>query len=127
MTSDPMPVRHLLEDRRFCATAIKDRRAARMKPAAKRRSGRGRDFTAQDNLRHVIARTGWGSCRYQGDRIGMQRMAEKLFRARLFDDLPEIHHRHAMTKITHRGEVMGDEEVGYPEALLELPQEIHDL
>jgi hypothetical protein len=52
---------------------------------------------------------------------------EELVSRRLLDDAPEVHHADFIAEVTHDGEVMGDEEVGQVEALLELSQEVYDL
>ena len=43
------------------------------------------------------------------------------------DDLAEVHDRHAVADIGNGGEVMGDEQVGQPEALLQIGEQVEDL
>ena len=63
----------------------------------------------------------------QHARIGMAGIGVDLGRVPDLDDLARIHHRHAMGDFAHNGQVMGDEEVGEAEPLLQRLQQVDDL
>src|SRR4030088_1524596 len=59
--------------------------------------------------------------------IGMQRRGIKLAGGRGLDDAAEIHHGNAPADVLDDREIMGNEEIGEPELLLQILQEIDDL
>ena len=54
-------------------------------------------------------------------------MREELLGRRDLDDLADIHHGHAIADMLHDGEVVGDEEIGQPEVVLQVEQQVDDL
>jgi hypothetical protein len=120
----------LFLERRDDLTAFLARhRAARIEDAA----GRRREVTRQLALdqarraRLLDARTRHGGGVQQDLRIGMQRLAIDRVAVGHFHDAPEIHHHHAHRDVTDDGEVVSDEQIGEPEAMLQIFQEIDDL
>ncbi len=57
----------------------------------------------------------------------MQRPGIELGTRRDLDDAAEIHHRDAMADMAHHGEIVGDEDVGEAEPLLQFLEQVHDL
>src|SRR6266480_4402754 len=57
----------------------------------------------------------------------MTRLGEDRITRGAFDDAPEIHDGHPRCDVLHHRQVMADEEVGEPETLLQVLQEIEDL
>ena len=72
-------------------------------------------------------RVGVGDRREQRLGVRVLRRLEELVTWSLLYDASEVHHADLIAEVTHDGEVMGDEEVGQVEALLELSQEVYDL
>jgi hypothetical protein len=54
------------------------------------------------------------------------RVVDLACRAHL-DDLAEVHHRHAVADIGDGREIVGDEEIGEAQGLLQLGEEVEDL
>ena len=52
----------------------------------------------------------------------MQRIGEQRGLVRVFDDTPEIHHRHAMADMLHDREIVRDEQIRQPEVALQVHQ-----
>jgi hypothetical protein len=63
----------------------------------------------------------------QGARVRVARGLEEVARGRRFDDLAEVHDRHAVGDVAYDAQIVRDEEVGQTEAHLELAEEIQDL
>ena len=57
----------------------------------------------------------------------MQRVFVEGVAAGQFDQLPDVHHGHARRDVAHDREVVCDEEVGQPELLLEILEQVDDL
>ena len=57
----------------------------------------------------------------------MQRQGEERNAVRLLDDLAEIHDRNVVADILHHAEIVGDEQVGEAEPLLQLAEQVQDL
>ena len=56
----------------------------------------------------------------------MQRAAQEFARGRQLDNLPGIHHRHAVGHVAHNAEVVRDEN-RHAEPLLEIAQQFQNL
>ena len=54
-------------------------------------------------------------------------MLEQRFGRRIFDDLAEIHDRRPLGHVAHRGEVVGDQQVGDIVPFLDILQQVHHL
>ncbi len=57
----------------------------------------------------------------------MARRGEQRVLVRVLHDPPEVHHRHAGGDVLDHREVVGDEDVGEAEPLLQVLQQVHDL
>ena len=64
---------------------------------------------------------------HQGLRVGVQRALEQGARGGQLDDLPGIHHGHAVGDVAHDAEVVRDEQDAHAQALLELAEQLEDL
>src|SRR5258706_3108342 len=102
-------------------------RTARAEAATRRRVDSARHITLKHDAR--AARGGFGD-RDRGEkrlRIRVPRPREELALVGELDDLAEIHHGDARCDVLHDREVVGDEEVGHAEALLQILQEVYYL
>ena len=54
-------------------------------------------------------------------------MVKDLFRGSRFDDPPEVHHGDPVRHMPDHGQIVGDEDVGDPELLLEVIEQVQDL
>jgi DNA-binding transcriptional LysR family regulator len=59
--------------------------------------------------------------------IGVKRVGEERPFVGDLDDLAEIHHRDPVADMGDDGEIMGDEEVGQPQLVLQVHEQVHDL
>ena len=57
----------------------------------------------------------------------MARRGEQRLGICRLDDAAEIHHRDAVGDVLHNGEVVRDEDISQPKALLEVAQQVQDL
>src|SRR5689334_21019256 len=122
-----MAGRDLDQLRSLAATRLDGHGAARVKAAAGgRRGGLGRvagelaPFALRLRLRH-------GDGRQQRLRVRVQRAREDLFGIRLFDDLAEVHHGHAVGDVFNHREVVRDEKVSQVELLLQVAEQVKNL
>src|SRR5205807_6097661 len=60
-------------------------------------------------------------------RVRVQRVGVDLFGVRDLDDLAEVHHGDPVAQVADDRQVVGDEQVGQVELVLEVLQEVHDL
>jgi len=103
--------------------------AARAKAAAGGRVGRARHVAREDDplalaaLGGILDRDG-GEQRL---RIGMRRVLVDLLARPDLDDLPEVHHGHAVRDVADDGQVVRDEEVREPEIALERLEQVDHL
>ena len=65
--------------------------------------------------------------REQGLGVGVGRVAVQIRLHPLLDDLPQIHHGHAVRDVTDHGEIVGDEDVGQVELVLDVLEQIDHL
>ena len=73
--------------------------------------GRGRGSGSADSSAWVY---GWAG------------LLEDLVAGADLDDLAEVHHRHPVGDVAHHRQVVGDEEVGEAELVLQLLEQVHD-
>ena len=59
--------------------------------------------------------------------VGVQRAGVELDARGDLDDAAEIHHGDAVADVAHHGKIVGDEDVGQPQPLLQLLKQVHDL
>ena len=71
--------------------------------------------------------TGSGIGREQRHRVRVQRPGEQLVRGRDLDDPAEVHHRDAIRDVADDGEIVGDEDVGEVELLLQVDEQVEHL
>ena len=64
---------------------------------------------------------------HQGTGIGVQRFPVEPVAGRQFDDLAEVHHGHPVGDVADHAEVVGNEQVGEPEPLLQILEKVDDL
>src|SRR3981081_1238285 len=128
MAGDPMPVGTLLERRRLSLAERKlGDRASGVKMAARRRVNGARNLALQSDALPLHFRIRNRDRRQQRFGIGMQRRGIKLAGGRGLDDAAEIHHGNAPAAGLVDRRTMGNEEIGEPELLLQILQEIDDL
>ncbi len=65
--------------------------------------------------------------RQQAPSIRMPRSGEELLDRSLFDDPAEVHHAHPIADVTDDRQIVRDEQVGQPQALLEIEEQVQDL
>jgi len=110
----------------FFGTFQPGNRAARRKTAAGWKIADARDVAGNGReavgvaaqFRHGI---------HQRAGVGMQRSAQEFARGRQLDDLPGIHHGHAVGHVADDAEVVRDEQNRHAEPLLQLAQQIQNL
>jgi len=56
--------------------------------------------------------------------IRMQGMVKELVTVGQFDDLPQIHHRHAVAEMPHHAQIVGNEQIGEMELLAQILERI---
>src|SRR5574340_326537 len=102
-------------------------RTARVEMAAARRVQRRRLVARQAD----DAFTGlWLDARHRAHQrlgIGVTRGAQYVGRRAVFDDAPEVHHRHLVRQIFDHREIMSDEKVGEAKFVLQVLQQIKNL
>ncbi len=98
-----------------------------MEATAAGRVCRARDLTLQDETffahTHVVPRHG-GEQRL---RVGMHRRVVDGGLVALLDDAPEIHDGDAIRGVFHHRKVVGDEQIGKAELVLQVLQQVNDL
>ena len=65
--------------------------------------------------------------RHQGGGVRVQRPVERRLGGALLDDPAEVHHHHPVGHVPHDGQVVGDEQVGDAELLLQLVEQVQHL
>ena len=115
------------EFRHFDAAALDHKGTAGMEAAARGRIERARHLALQDHAGALGLRLGHGDRRQQRAAIGMTGRGEQRLGVRGLDDGAEIHHRDAVGDVLDHREVVRDENIGKPEPLLQVPQQVEDL
>ena len=70
---------------------------------------------------------GGGHRRQQGVRVGVHGLGEQPVGAGLLHDLAQVHDGGAVADVPHHGQIVGDEQIGEAEAVLQLFQEVQHL
>ena len=68
--------------------------------------------------------SGTGIAAISASRVGLVRAVEHRVDRPVFDDASAVHDQHAIGDLAHRGEVVGDEQVGHPELALQLGEQV---
>ncbi len=104
-------------------------RAAGVEMTAGGRVDRARHVAGEDDPLALLLdhRIGNRHRRKQGLRVRVQWRVVELVAVGHLDDLAEVHHGHAVGDVAHHRQVVGDEEVGQAELLLEVFEQVHDL
>ena len=102
-------------------------RAAGAEAAAGRRVDRARHVTREHDPGALAARDGLRVGREEGHRVRVQRPGEELVRGRDLDDAAQVHHGDAVGDVADDREVVGDEDVGEVELLLEVDEQVEHL
>ncbi len=114
------------EGRNLAPAALDREGAARMERAAGRGVNRVRRLAADRRARapaHCEIRHGVE----QHARIGVTGPREQVVGLGDLDEASEIHDADAPSHEAHHGEIVGDQEVGEPELLLQVAQKVQDL
>ncbi|MNC39681.1 hypothetical protein D3C75_883510 [compost metagenome] len=72
-------------------------------------------------------RIGNGNSRQQGLGVRMKRIRVQFLAFRQFHNFALVHHRHPVADMLDHGQVMGDEQIGQAQPLLQFLQELDDL
>src|SRR3990172_6477844 len=104
-------------------------RAARVKPATRRRVDRAGDIAFQnDALAFSLDHRVWdGHRREQRLGVRVKRMVVKLISSRQLDDLAQVHYGCAIGDMPHHAQVVGDEQVSQAKPALQLLQQVDHL
>src|SRR5581483_11505311 len=127
VAADEVAGLHFLPRRRERSARVHRVRAAGVEVAAARRRGGVGDLALEDDAPGPGARVGLGDRREQRRGVGVERLGEKLARLGQLDDLPHVHDRDAVADVLDHAQVVGDEEVGQAESLLQLEHQVQDL
>jgi hypothetical protein len=97
--------------------------------AAGGRVDRRRRLAPEHDLlaRAVLARIRDRRCGQQRDRVRVDRLDVELLRRRELHHLAEVHDRDPVRHVAHDRQVVGDEDVGEPELVLEVVEQVDDL
>src|SRR5438067_2245986 len=108
------------------AELVRILRTAGSEPAARHWDNRNRDLAREDDpaSRALCHGVGVWNSRQQSLGVGMGWTGEELFRGAGLDDDAEVHHRDAVRNMTDDRQVMGDEQVGEPELLFQVLEEV---
>ena len=104
-------------------------RAARVEVAARRRVDRARHVAAEDDplaplLDHRVRNRHGGEQRLG---VRVQRLIVEIVAGRHLHDLAEVHHGDAVGDVLDDREVVGDEQVGQSELILQVLEQVDDL
>ncbi len=101
--------------------------AARVEVAAGRRVGRVGDVALQHDAVGAQPRIGLGHRRQQRLGVRVPGRREQLLGGRHLHDPADVHHRDAVADVLDHRQVVRDEEVGEPQLVLQLEQQVEDL
>lgn len=102
-------------------------RAARVEAASAGRVERAGDVAFKDDAIPFASRFGDRDGRHQRLGVGVLWVGKKLVAGCHFDDLAEVHHRHTVRDMLHDRQVVRHEEIGQPQFLLQVFQNIEHL
>src|SRR5207253_8449570 len=114
----------LLEGWVITGAVVDGPRAAGMQVAAGRHVDRARDLSREEEAGPLVGRVGVEHRGQQRSAVGMERAGEDLVGRARFHDLPQVHDGYPLADAANGREVVGDEEVGEPEPLLEIGEEV---
>ena len=99
-----------------------------METAARRRIGRTGHVASQNNPLPVPFddRVGDRDSREERLGVGMQGMVVKLLPFSQFNNFAQVHYRRTIGDVTHHAQIVGDEQIGQPELILQLLQQVDD-
>jgi hypothetical protein len=97
-------------------------RASGVEVATRRRIDGARHVALEDEALTLAVEPGIGDGdrRKQRIRLGMDRLTVKVCRTGTFDDLAEVHDGHAVRYVPHDAEIVGDEQIGKAQFVLEI-------
>ena len=101
--------------------------AAGPEPAARRRVQRGWHLTLEQDAVAALRRVQLGRRRHQRRGVGVIGPVENRLGWPGFDDPTEVHHRHPVGDVPHHRQVVGDEDVGDLQLLLQLVEQVEHL
>ena len=101
-------------------------RATPIEPTAGWWIDRTDHFAAQRETRRRGHRIGQRHRGPQGLGIGVHRRLKYLLHGAGFDDSTHVHHGDAVADVPNHTQVMGDEQIGQIELLLELPEQVQN-
>ena len=134
MAGNLVAARHLAEDRPFLDASFgvaesRPQPASGVEVAAGRRVRRARHVTGQDDplAAALDDRVRDRHCRQQGDRVGMERAIVQIDGGRRFDEAAQVHNGYPVADVADDREVVGDEQVGQLELVLEAFEQVDDL
>ena len=95
----------------------------------RRRTGRRGQVAGQQDLLAAVldGGVGHGHGRHQRPRVGVQRRVVELARLRLLDQPAEVHHTDPVADVADDGEVVGHDQEGQPELVLQLLEQVDHL
>jgi hypothetical protein len=112
------------DDRFFGCAHIHGVATAGPEMTATRRVHGGGDVALQHDPQSSSFRVHAGRRREKGLGIGMVGRAEEIADRSLLDDTPEVHHGHSVAEGVNEIEIMGDEQVGDTQSVLQVAQEV---
>ena len=77
--------------------------------------------------RPLPLRVGDGDGRQEGRGVGVGGSQVHVVGRTLLDDLSQVHDGDAVAQVPHHRQVVGDEQVGQPQPVLQFAQEVDDL
>ena len=101
--------------------------AAGVEVAPRRRVGRARHLALE---RLGLVPVAWVGLRHRGQqrlRVRVQRPRVQLLRVGDLDHPADVHHHHPVGDVLHHRQVVADEQVGQPQSLLQVLQQVDDL
>ena len=101
--------------------------AARMEVAPGRRVGRAGHIAGQSNRPRALTRVGLGDGRQQRFGIRVLRIIVQLLGLGHLDQIADVHHRHPVGDMLDHAQIVGDEQIGEIELLLQLLQQVQHL
>ena len=116
-----------LEGRLLDLAVIHGHRAARMETAAGGRVQGAGYVTLEDDALAANLRIGDRDGGHESLGVGMEGVAEKLHASRQFDHLAEVHNCHPVGDMLDHAQVVGDEEVGQTEFVLQVLEDVEHL
>ena len=101
--------------------------AAGVEAAARRRVGRRGDVALEHEPLLADPRVGVGHGRQEGDRVRVAGLGVELVDGGQLDQPAQVHHPDPVADVLDDREVVGDEQVGQAELLLEVVEQVQDL